>query len=133
MQAWPVVPPNEHSKSVALLGEIESLCVTVNEMVGRLEDSFHVGAGLPPEAFLEPSTRLETVRAELAALFKNKRLSMGVAQNHDLLIVHLMLPELSGTELISRLRRHNTTVPIIVLTARDAVDEPWRKPAFSPE
>lgn len=81
VQAWPVVPPNEHSKSVALLGEIESLCVTVNDMVGRLEDSFHIGAGLPPEAFLEPSTRLETVRAELAALFKNKRLSMGVAQN----------------------------------------------------
>src|ERR1700686_3614403 len=30
---------------------------------------------------------------------------------------------LSGTELISRLRRHNTTVPIIVLTAREAVDD----------
>jgi DNA-binding response OmpR family regulator len=42
---------------------------------------------------------------------------------YDLLIVDLLLPELSGTELISRLRRHNTTVPIIVLTARDAVDD----------
>ena len=81
VQALPVVPPNERSRSVALLGEIESLSFIVNDMVGRLEESFHVGAGLPPEAFLEPSTRLETVRAELANLFKNKRLSMGVAQN----------------------------------------------------
>jgi DNA-binding response OmpR family regulator len=46
--------------------------------------------------------------------------------SYDLLIVDLMLPELGGTELISRLRRHNTTVPIIVLTARDAVDDKVR-------
>jgi DNA-binding response OmpR family regulator len=50
-------------------------------------------------------------------------LEMALATPYDLLIVDLMLPELSGTELISRLRRHNTTVPIIVLTARDAVDD----------
>jgi DNA-binding response OmpR family regulator len=50
-------------------------------------------------------------------------LEMALKTPYDLLIVDLMLPELSGTELISRLRRHNTTVPIIVLTARDAVDD----------
>jgi DNA-binding response OmpR family regulator len=50
-------------------------------------------------------------------------LEMALATPYDLLIVDLMLPQLSGTELISRLRRHNTTVPIIVLTARDAVDD----------
>jgi len=50
-------------------------------------------------------------------------LEMALETPYDLLIVDLMLPELSGTELISRLRRHNTTVPIIVLTARDAVDD----------
>jgi DNA-binding response OmpR family regulator len=48
---------------------------------------------------------------------------MALETPYDLLIVDLMLPALSGTELISRLRRHNTTVPIIVLTARDAVDD----------
>ena len=37
-----------------------------------------------------------------------------------------MLFRSSGTELISRLRRHNTNVPIIVLTARDAVDDKVR-------
>src|SRR5271155_4068017 len=50
-------------------------------------------------------------------------LEMALETPYDLLIVDLMLPELSGTELISRLRRHNTTVPIIVLTARDAIDD----------
>jgi DNA-binding response OmpR family regulator len=40
---------------------------------------------------------------------------------YDLLIVDLMLPELSGTELIRRVRAKNTDVPIVVLTARDAL------------
>jgi len=53
-------------------------------------------------------------------------LQMALDTSYDLLIVDLMLPELSGTELISRLRRQNTTVPIIVLTARDAVDDKVR-------
>jgi DNA-binding response OmpR family regulator len=42
---------------------------------------------------------------------------------YDLLIVDLMLPGLSGTELISKVRAKNAGVPIIVLTARDAVDD----------
>lgn len=42
---------------------------------------------------------------------------------YDLLIVDLMLPGLSGTELITRVRSRNATVPILVLTARDAVDD----------
>jgi DNA-binding response OmpR family regulator len=50
-------------------------------------------------------------------------LAMALETPYDLLIVDLLLPELNGTELISRLRHHNTTVPIIVLTARDAVDD----------
>jgi DNA-binding response OmpR family regulator len=53
-------------------------------------------------------------------------LQMALDTSYDLLIVDLMLPELSGTELISRLRRHNTTVPVIILTARDAVDDKVR-------
>ena len=42
---------------------------------------------------------------------------------YDLLIVDLMLPGLSGTELIRRVRRQNTDVPIVVLTARDALSD----------
>jgi DNA-binding response OmpR family regulator len=50
-------------------------------------------------------------------------LNMALATHYDLLIVDLMLPVLTGTQLISRLRRHDLGVPIIVLTARDAVDD----------
>lgn len=50
-------------------------------------------------------------------------LQMATLNPYDLLIVDLMLPGLSGTELISKVRSRNTEVPIIVLTARDAVDD----------
>ena len=42
---------------------------------------------------------------------------------YDLLIVDLMLPQLSGTELVAQVRRRNDQVPILVLTARDGVDD----------
>ena len=41
--------------------------------------------------------------------------------SYDLIILDLMLPGLSGTELLQRLRRFNAEIPVLVLTARDAV------------
>jgi two-component system copper resistance phosphate regulon response regulator CusR len=48
-------------------------------------------------------------------------LELATTNPYDLLIVDLMLPQVSGTDLIRRVRRENADVPIIVLTARDAV------------
>lgn len=48
-------------------------------------------------------------------------LQLALINPYDLLIVDLMLPELSGTELIRELRKKNSHVPVIVLTARDAI------------
>jgi two-component system copper resistance phosphate regulon response regulator CusR len=48
-------------------------------------------------------------------------LELAVVNPYDLLIVDLMLPVLSGTELIRRVREKNPDVPILVLTARDAI------------
>ena len=42
---------------------------------------------------------------------------------YDLIILDLMLPGLSGTELLKRLRQVNSDVPVLILTARDAVSE----------
>lgn len=42
---------------------------------------------------------------------------------YDLIILDLMLPGLSGTEILRRVRRNNSTVPILILTARDATEE----------
>jgi DNA-binding response OmpR family regulator len=45
------------------------------------------------------------------------------AYNYDLIILDLMLPGFSGTELLKRIRRKNQQVPVLILTARDATGE----------
>jgi len=47
--------------------------------------------------------------------------------DYDLLILDLMLPGLDGGELLRRTRRKNPHVPILILTARDAMDEKVRQ------
>jgi DNA-binding response OmpR family regulator len=42
---------------------------------------------------------------------------------YDLLVVDLLLPQLSGTELLRRARLARPALPILVLTARDAVED----------
>ena len=48
------------------------------------------------------------------------------AYDYDLVILDLMLPGLSGEELLRRIRRKNHEVPILILTARDATEEKVR-------
>ncbi len=48
--------------------------------------------------------------------------SEAVSGHHDLVVLDLMMPRLSGTEVLRRVREHST-VPVLVLTARgDNVD-----------
>jgi DNA-binding response OmpR family regulator len=42
---------------------------------------------------------------------------------YDLLVLDLMLPHLSGTELLRRVRQSHSSLPVLVLTARDAIDD----------
>jgi two-component system copper resistance phosphate regulon response regulator CusR len=42
---------------------------------------------------------------------------------YDLIILDLMLPQLPGEELLRRIRRNNSRVPILILTARDATED----------
>jgi DNA-binding response OmpR family regulator len=48
------------------------------------------------------------------------------AYDYDLIILDLMLPGLSGGEVLRRVRRKNQQVPILILTARDATEEKVR-------
>jgi DNA-binding response OmpR family regulator len=48
------------------------------------------------------------------------------AYPYDLIVLDLMLPGLSGVEVLQRVRRINQYVPILVLTARDSVDDKVR-------
>ena len=45
------------------------------------------------------------------------------AYPYDLILLDLMLPRLSGVEVLQRIRRTNQYVPILVLTARDSIEE----------
>jgi len=48
---------------------------------------------------------------------------MADAYEYDLIILDLMLPSLSGTQILRRVRCKNQHVPILILTAREATQE----------
>ncbi|HEY3761455.1 MAG TPA: response regulator transcription factor [Verrucomicrobiae bacterium] len=48
---------------------------------------------------------------------------MAAAYEYDIIILDLMLPEMSGTEILEKIRRKNQQVPILILTARDAMND----------
>jgi DNA-binding response OmpR family regulator len=48
---------------------------------------------------------------------------LATAYHYDVIILDLMLPSMSGTDLLRRVRRHNADVPVLVLTALDAVGD----------
>ncbi len=50
-------------------------------------------------------------------------LEMACAYSYDLLILDLMLPGLSGAEVLKKIRGRNTQLPVLVLTARDGTAE----------
>jgi DNA-binding response OmpR family regulator len=50
-------------------------------------------------------------------------LELATAYQYDLIILDLMLPEMDGSEMLRRLRRHNSSVPVLVVSARDAVQD----------
>jgi two-component system copper resistance phosphate regulon response regulator CusR len=48
---------------------------------------------------------------------------MAAGIDYDLIILDLMLPGLSGTEVLQRLRQHKRKAAVLVLTARDALND----------
>ncbi len=48
---------------------------------------------------------------------------MAATYEYDLIILDLMLPEMSGTEILEKVRRKNAQVPILILTARDTMSD----------
>ena len=49
--------------------------------------------------------------------------NMASVYDYDLIVLDLMLPGLSGTEILRRLRRLKKEVPVLILTARDSTAE----------
>ena len=48
-------------------------------------------------------------------------LELATTYHYDLVILDLMLPKMDGTQVLRRLRSQNVNVPVLILTARDAV------------
>jgi DNA-binding response OmpR family regulator len=50
-------------------------------------------------------------------------LELATTAEHDVVVLDLMLPRLNGFDLLQRLRSEGHAVPVIFLTARDAVED----------
>src|SRR6266849_5746945 len=48
-------------------------------------------------------------------------LELATTFDYDLIVLDLLLPELDGSEILRRVRRANRHVPVLILTARDAI------------
>lgn len=53
----------------------------------------------------------------------NEALELALVGEYDVMVLDLMLPGLSGMEVAQRLREHGETLPILMLTARDSVND----------
>lgn len=50
-------------------------------------------------------------------------LEMALFENYDTLIIDIMLPRLNGMSLVKKVRENNINTPIIILSARDRIDD----------
>ncbi|MGD8836667.1 MAG: response regulator transcription factor [Desulfobacteraceae bacterium] len=50
-------------------------------------------------------------------------LDLGLTEPYDIIIVDVMLPKLDGLSVIENLRKQKITVPILILSAKDSVDD----------
>jgi len=68
--------------------------------------------------FVARGLRAERFAVDLAA-DGTAALEMLGSYQYDLIILDLMLPGVSGTEILNRIRRERKEVPVLILTARD--------------
>ena len=72
--------------------------------------------------FIERGLSAERYAVDVAVDGKTG-LELATTYQYDLILLDLMLPGVEGTEVLKRVRRENTQVPVLVLTARDALGD----------
>jgi two-component system copper resistance phosphate regulon response regulator CusR len=75
--------------------------------------------------FIGRGLKAESYAVDMAADGKSGQ-EFFSSYSYDAIILDLNLPGLSGTELLRHIRAKNTTVPVLVLTARDSVADKVR-------
>ena len=73
-------------------------------------------------AFIKKGLEEETYAVDVAYDGEDG-LHMGVENQYDLIILDLMLPVIDGLEVLSRLRENKVDTPILLLTAKDSVED----------
>jgi two-component system copper resistance phosphate regulon response regulator CusR len=72
--------------------------------------------------FVARGLRAERFAVDLAANGQEGETYLN-SYSYDLLILDLLLPKMSGTELLRRARLSHASLPVLVLTARDALED----------
>jgi len=73
-------------------------------------------------AFIKKGLEEETYAVDVAYDGEDG-LHMGVENQYDLIVLDLMLPVIDGLEVLSRLRENKVDTPILLLTAKDSVED----------
>jgi len=73
-------------------------------------------------AFIAKGLAASGIQSEVAADGASA-LALALQGGHDLMLLDIGLPELDGFEVLSRLRASGSTLPVIILTARDSVTD----------
>lgn len=81
-----------------------------------VEDEFKVAH------FIKKGLEAERYAVDLAS-DGPRGMELALSYPYDLLILDLMLPGLSGSEVLSHVRHHKPSLPILILTARDALPD----------
>jgi DNA-binding response OmpR family regulator len=72
--------------------------------------------------FVARGLRAERFAVDLAGNGKEGEAYLN-SYEYDLLVLDLLLPQMSGTELLRRARVSHAALPVLILTARDAVED----------
>ena len=73
-------------------------------------------------AFIKKGLEEETYAVDIA-MDGEEGLHLGEQNQYDLIILDLMLPKINGLEILSILRSKKIETPILLLTAKDSVDD----------
>ena len=71
---------------------------------------------------LSAALKFEGFRVDVA-ITGAEALALGKESRHDLVLLDVMLPDISGTDVCRRLRDLGVSTPVLFLTARDATDD----------